>query len=573
LSKLIVMCSRQDLPGLTVRLRGACDTLLPDNIMARPPQIVSQARLATAVINPSPGLQQVGASICLGRVLSDSAGWDTLHAAAPEGSYAICRAGESYVELLTDFVGSRVLWYYFDDDLLLASSSQRALTCLLGSLEVNRAAIPWLLSSGTPGPEAWDRRFHRLGPDSRLTLDRRSWTISIQAGAVEFKSSEQDEQSYAKLIEERLAEVCEGLQLPRDQWHLPLSGGADSRALLLFMSRQGAPDCITWGRASAVQEPGSDAYVAQAVARKLGVKHQFFPIDYESPDEPLRTVIDRFLTIGEGSIDHLSGYMDGFAIWRSLYEAGIGGVIRGDEGFGIRAVTSEDDARYAAGAVLLTDYFPDEQIRSWEFPAQHLPHNLERRASETLATWRDRLYQGFRIPVMLAALNELKSPYVEIVNPLLCRRIIELARTMPDKLRTNRNFYRKLISKMGPRIPFATHSAIAEPKQILGAPMFVDFMREGLGSASATGLLPAGLLHSILRDLRANHGGTASSPSLLSRVKQKIPRRVLMIVKRALPPRKPPFNANVLAFRAIIAARTLKMLEEDARRASKIPLT
>jgi asparagine synthetase B (glutamine-hydrolysing) len=555
-----------------VRLRRACDILVPDNITARPPHIVEQERLATALINPSQGLHLSGASVCLGRVLSDSTGWDTLHAAAPEGSYAICRAGANYVELLTDFVGSRVLWYYFDDDLLLASSSQRALTYLLGSFEVNRAAIPWLLSSGTPGPEAWDRRFHRLGPDSRLTLDRRAWTISIQAGTVEFKSTAQDEQSYAKLIEERLAGVCESLQLPRDQWCLPLSGGADSRALLLFMSRQAAPDCITWGRASDVQEPGSDAYVAQAVARQLGVKHQFFPIDYESPGEPLRTIIDRFLTIGEGSIDHLSGYMDGFAIWRRLYEAGIAGVIRGDEGFGIRAVTSENDARYAAGAVLLTDYFPDEQIRSWEFPAQHLPPNLERRASETLATWRDRLYHGFRIPVMLAALNELKSPYVEIVNPLLCRRIVELARTMPDRLRTNRNFYRKLICKMGPRIPFATHSAIAEPKQILGAPMFVDFMREELEAPSATGSLPAGLLHYILCDLRASHSGTASSPSLFTRVKQKVPQRALMIMKRALPPRKPPFHANVLAFRATIAARTLKMLEEDARSASKIPL-
>ena len=163
MSKLIVMCSRQDLPGLEVRLRRACDTLMPDNIMARPPHIVIEGRLATAVINPSPGLQQLGASVCLGCVLSDSAGWDTLHAAAPEGSYAICRAGENYVELLTDFVGSRVLWYYFDDDLLLASSSQRALTCLLGSLEVNRAAAEVSASSNARNrarPDA--RKVHSL---------------------------------------------------------------------------------------------------------------------------------------------------------------------------------------------------------------------------------------------------------------------------------------------------------------------------------------------------------------------------------------------------------------------------
>lgn len=95
-------------------------------------------------------------AVRLGRV-------DTLHAAAPEGSYAICRAGENYVELLTDFVGSRVLWYYFDDDLLLASSSQRALTCLLGSLEVNRAAAEVSASSNARNrarPDA--RKVHSL---------------------------------------------------------------------------------------------------------------------------------------------------------------------------------------------------------------------------------------------------------------------------------------------------------------------------------------------------------------------------------------------------------------------------
>lgn len=571
MSKLILVCSRGDHPDFVGRLRQACDRLVPNNIAARPPHVANYGRLVTALVNPSLGSSVRGASVCLGQVFSYSGHWDEPHSAAPDGSYAICRANDRSVELLTDFVGSRTLWYYFDDNLLLASSSQRALVTLLGSFELNREAIPWLLSSGCLGPEAaWDRRFHRLGPDSRLTLDRTSWKLSVQAEPVQFKPSGLTARRYAELLQEALSTVCESLDDSPDQWRLLLSGGVDSRALLLFLRRR-APQCITWGRQAALEEPGNDAFVARSLAARLGVAHRYFSTDHDSSSEPLRVIVHRFLVAGEGSIDHLSGYMDGFAIWRELFQAGITGIIRGDEGFGWIEVASETDVRYSVGALLLEDYFSADLLRRWDLPAQRWPEELQRHSDETLPTWRDRLYHQFRIPVILAALNELKSPYVEIVNPLLSRRILGLVREMPDSLRTDKKLFRRLVRALGPRIPFATHAAIAEPKRILSAAPFVEFMREELSSVVAEGVLPDSLRRQILAGLRSDPGGAPSPKPLLERVKQRVPRRVLMMLKRVLPPRRPSLDPYVLAFRATLLVGMVRMFEEDVQKNSTVP--
>ena len=43
-------------------------------------------------------------------------------------------------------------------------------------------------------------------------------------------------------------------------------------------------------------------------------------------------------------------------------------------------------------------------------------------------------HEGY-IPIGLAPLTAIKCRYVEVVNPLLSRRIVALARTLPDELR------------------------------------------------------------------------------------------------------------------------------------------
>jgi len=65
-------------------------------------------------------------------------------------------------------------------------------------------------------------------------------------------------------------------------------------------------------------------------------------------------------------------------------------------------------------------------------------------APGVLRDWRDRLYQQYRVPFLLAALSDLKLGYVEIVNPLLSDSVIDLIRQLPDSLRTHKVLLRNI---------------------------------------------------------------------------------------------------------------------------------
>ncbi len=111
---------------------------------------------------------------------------------------------------------------------------------------------------------------------------------------------------------------------------------------------------ITWGLAASQRQRGNDAVVAREVATALGLRHEFRVTD--AADEPAQRIFDRFVVAGEGCIDHVSAYMDGFAIWRSLCNEGVEGIIRGDEGFGWTTVHSPADVLRSIGISLWSDY-------------------------------------------------------------------------------------------------------------------------------------------------------------------------------------------------------------------------
>lgn len=120
-------------------------------------------------------------SICLGHLINPSDNWWEPNTELPDGSYALIRSNEQYVELITDLGGSRTIWYIFTDEALIASSSQRAIIYLLKNFIPDRSAISWMLSSGTLGPGfSWDSRINMVPPNTRIILERSSWKLEIE---------------------------------------------------------------------------------------------------------------------------------------------------------------------------------------------------------------------------------------------------------------------------------------------------------------------------------------------------------------------------------------------------------
>ena len=173
----------------------------------------------------------------LGGVIGAPGNWSDIGSEPPDGTYALVRYSSATVELLSDMTASRTLWYADDGERLVVSTSQRAVVALLGDFELDRGAVPWLVSSGSLGPDcSWDRRVRRLPGDSRLVLDRHTWRSSLERRPAVFAPVARSRNDHLARLREALAWSCSGaLDIDSGRWLLPLSGGVDSRLILDFM--------------------------------------------------------------------------------------------------------------------------------------------------------------------------------------------------------------------------------------------------------------------------------------------------------------------------------------------------
>jgi hypothetical protein len=568
--RAVLVVSRH--PGQPNRLDSYRDALnrklAGDNIRPRPAAFFSHAGLSSAVLNPSNAAAVRGASIALGAPLEARDDWHVPRAPLPDGSYALLRADDDYVELAADSVGSRTLWYALTEHELIASSSQRAIVTLLGSFEPNRDALPWMLSSGTLGPTAaWDARIRRVQAGERVVLDRARWRLEHSVDPIELTA---DDSTPHDVQLERLRgaveDACRNWSFEARNWVLTLSGGVDSRSLLCLLHDRGI-GTVTWGRPQSRHEAGNDAQIARQLAQSLGVPNRFFTID--SCTSAPETVLQRFLATGEGRVARISGYVDGFRVWKTLFDDGYDGVVRGDEAFGSIFVASPYDARYVANLTTLADFFSPEECATFELPEQPLPVRFARRHRETLPAWRDRLYQQFRAPTLLAGLTDLKTAYVEVATPLLSRSVLECVRRLPDELRTEKQLWRDLVGGLSPHAAVATRVAIPSLNDFIASRNVLPLLLDELTSAHADSvfapLLRARVCAALRAALRAPVSTARAGRDSWSRhaLSRAVPGRLRAAVRSWRGTRR-TLDPLVLAFRAFVATRMHALLRDDA---------
>lgn len=570
MSKVIYLCSKNKSFDLIDenRIINICKELEPDNISSKVPHRVSiKDRVAFGIMNHGSSVLIKGNSLLLGHRYDHRVGWEVPLSDFPDGSYGLFRENDDYLEVVSDPSASRTLWYYFDDSLFISSTSQRAIVMFLGGFVFDKRIIPWMLSTGSLGPAlSWDMRIRRLGPDSSVILDKTSWSISINQKPIIFTEKQRTDTEHQRILTEAIRKTVKSLnEIDFNEWVLPLSGGYDSRAIICFLieNRMPAKDLktITWGLKESINQKGNDAKVAKKLADTIGVPHKYYHTNISS--EPIEKVIDRFLLCGEGRVDHLSGYMDGLEIWSKLYEDGVKGIIRGDEGFGWSSVTSELTVKESVGCMQCSDYSNlTNVISDFGLSAQKLPDELEIREDESLEQWRDRLYHSYRLPTILAALSDIKFSFVEQINPLLSGFILNRARELPDRLRTDKALFKKIVNTIGPNIEYAKFGANADPKDILRNSEAVDLFKRKIGSEYARILLSHDLVDYILNSIRMeNSGSTPSAGSLKYHIKRLVPRFAKNWIKDNVS--QPRLDGNVLAFRVFIIIRMHQILSDD----------
>ncbi len=537
-------------------------SLAPTNISANRPLLHEHPGLAVAVLNPVAGVRAHAGCACVGTLLDSREDWWKIGRDSPDGSYAICRSDSDRVELITDDLGSRPLWYLQTADVFLASTSQRAIVRLLGDFTVNPRAVSWMLSAGCLGPEdSWDSRLKRVPRGTRLTLDRHAWVITASQGAptddlaaVPVSPAEQ-----VTMMGRAVAHACEALDLDLTDWRLPLSGGKDSRCLLVYLLRAGhKPRCITWGMQPRRLSPNSDAQVADQVARVMGVDREYFVVDHTTGSRT--DALGRFVSVSEGLVDHVSAYADGLDMWRALFESGVVGVVRGEVAMGWYVVKAPEHGRRAITPGL-GDYSARSVVRRLELPAQVWPESLRQRPDETPQQHADRLYFEIRLPRVLATLNLLKCAYVEVAEPLLSRAV---ARVSGRLLLTGRAIpvMRELTERAIPGLPFATASALDSIERCVRAEAVAQEVRRELSSETARRVFSGQAIEQLLGGMAERSSDTRFAWKRALRGAARLaPARAQRLGAQMVPVSVLPFE---LAFRAYIASRTVDLFAADA---------
>lgn len=534
--------------------------LAPDHLDAQL-SLHGSASLVSGILNGERAARRTPDGLLLGAVGAGS-NWDRI-GVRPDGSFAIARWDDGTVELVADVLATRTIWWALTDHAFIASSSQLAVVSLLGDLRFDEAVVPWMLATGTlgPGGGGWDRRVLRVPPDGVVRLDRRAWKVSVEAGAAEF-STDLDPKVAPLALEAAVAESFDAMALDGAEWRLPLSGGADSRGILQQLLRSGRrPSCVTWGRPEAATRAGTDAAVARRLAAKADLPYEYLVIESDAIAPDL--LVERFLANGEGRVDHVAAYLDGFEIWRTLRERGIELVVRGDEAFGWTAVADERQARASVGLHLLSDFYSAEERAALGLPDQALPAELARTAGESVAAWRDRLYHQFRTPVVLAALTDLKLAYVELVNPLISRRIIDTVRRMPDALRTEKRAWIAIVQRGRPGGPFARSGALPEVDHFLKGEAFRAYLRGEIASPAFTRSFSPAFAAHLLERLRPEPAG-GGGLRLQRWAKGVAPAWAIRLIKRLRTRRGARLNGPTIAFRAVMVAKMRERLERAA---------
>ena len=568
MAKCVFICSRESLPeSMSQKLKEICKRLSPDNISPAEPKVTVDGHTGFGIINPNSTIRYRDTSFLMGQIVNNDNNWHIPLRDFPDGSFALFRNNMDYCEILSDPVASRTIWYYIDSKFLIAATSQRAIIMLLGSFYFNENVITWMLSTGTLGPGfSWDTRIKRLGPDSSIILDKKNWKLRIASNPIEFKEVKRTDEKHEELLLKSLMSSFKGLDLDLTKWVLPLSGGYDSRGILcLFLGASSDYQkikTITWGLKASMAVKGNDASVARELAERLSVTNKYYINDIS--DDPVETIIDRFVRLGEGQIDNISDYLDGFKMWKDITEDGIEGIIRGDEGFGCKHYSSSLAVKNNQSCILCADLQNLKNYKEDGFPDQELPEELRQRGRESLSTWRDRLFHTYTLPTGFSPLSDLKLAYVEQINPLITREVLQVVRQLPDHLRTEKVLFRKIVDSSCPKIEYAKSASSAPLRDLLRDEHVVSYMKNNLSSTEANRIFPGSFLNFAIGGLQGKIK-TVPGKQEASTSKLFIKRMIPTFLKEAVRSKilLPSIDNNILAFRVVLISKMHSLLYED----------
>ncbi|MET7571738.1 asparagine synthetase B family protein [Streptomyces sp. NPDC005492] len=191
----------------------------------------------------------------------------------PEGIFAAWRWDGARLLARNDRYGMHPLYYRADTGSLALSTDPLALLRPGENAELDHDALAvfirlgFFLAEDTPFAA-----IRALPPAATLTWTRDGPEVNSPALPVPGAADLTPAQAVDGFVELFRAAVAR--RLPERSYVLPLSGGRDSRHILMELCRQGAPPALCVSGAKFPPDPGADARVAATLAGRLGLPHR-----------------------------------------------------------------------------------------------------------------------------------------------------------------------------------------------------------------------------------------------------------------------------------------------------------
>jgi hypothetical protein len=168
---------------------------------------------------------------------------------------------------------------------------------------------------------------------------------------------------------------------------------------------------------------------------------------------------------------------------------------------------------------------------------------------------------------VLGPLTSLKARYLEVVNPLLSRRVIGAVRELPDDLRAYGRAFHRVAGAACPRIPYARTSSVPDTHELLSREDVIEVLVRELTAPDMARVLTE---EGAVRILVAMVARERTPAPVRARVFSALKAGSIVLPARAYDRLAPRFDqpgelsGATLALRATLASKTIALLERDA---------
>lgn len=558
---------------LLKKIRKVCDLLTPEEIKDTSDNFVGKWNGALssyyAIQNSKGILGENNSTLIIGWVEEvDEVYKDDINTDV-NGSYAVIRNKNNEVSFFCDQFGSRTLWYYLDDEKLIVSTSQRAIVALKGSFNLNEQCISWYLSSGCQGPFiSWDKDIVQVLPDFKYVLDTESWSIDIgKKNGMDLPSPGSVKKTeFLSAYENKVKKSLKSLMDRYDNGEilLPISGGLDSRLLLGLCKKQKLDNKIilaNWGveKSEIFDDKKAAKLVANFYEKKIFDK--YLPEKINNFDQ----VIDKFIYMNEGRIDHFNAFTDCFKMWGDFFNNGIRIVVRGDIPYTEGIDLNEIQARSHIGLNLFKDYSNFKDFELDKYIQIQDKYNIAISNDDSLINWRDTLYIRWRVPLVISAFSQQISSYVENRAPMFNWSLFKMYFGLSDCDKGNKKHIEFLCKKNDrSSIPFDAVGSLYSMENYFENISGKKYLIENLNKIKDSKNLSQLLILSLLNKLENIEVKNEIKFSLKDQLKNWLSENMPMLLKAFLKSKqKKTISVTTLSYRLIMIDKIIKMYIHD----------